>query len=68
MWTPQALRDLVREKLEGAPLVLVSNREPYIHTRSNGSIQWIQPGWRRYVRARPHSASLRGHLDCSRQR
>ena len=43
MWTPQALRDLVREKLEGAPLVLVSNREPYIHTRSNGSIQWIQP-------------------------
>ncbi len=43
MWTPQALRDLVREKLEGAPLVLVSNREPYIHTRGNGSIQWIQP-------------------------
>ena len=43
MWTPQALRDLVREKLEGAPLIVVSNREPYIHTRSNGSIQWIQP-------------------------
>ncbi len=43
MWTPQALRDLVREKLEGAPLIVVSNREPYIHTRGSGSIQWNQP-------------------------
>lgn len=43
MWTPQALRDLVREKLEGAPLIVVSNREPYIHTRGDGSIQWNQP-------------------------
>ena len=43
MWTPQALRDLVREKLEGAPLIVVSNREPYVHTRSNGAIEWNQP-------------------------
>ena len=43
MWTPQALRDLVREKLEGAPLILVSNREPYVHTRGDGSIQWNRP-------------------------
>jgi trehalose-6-phosphate synthase len=30
-WTPQALQQVVREQLESSPMVVVSNREPYIH-------------------------------------
>ncbi|HEX9208780.1 MAG TPA: trehalose-6-phosphate synthase [Steroidobacteraceae bacterium] len=32
-WTPQALQQVVREHLGSCPLVVVSNREPYIHNR-----------------------------------
>ena len=32
MWTKQNLNDLVKEKLSGYLFVVVSNREPYIHT------------------------------------
>jgi len=30
-WTPQALQQVVREQLESCPMLVVSNREPYIH-------------------------------------
>jgi trehalose 6-phosphate synthase/phosphatase len=30
-WTPQALQQVVREQLESCPMIVVSNREPYIH-------------------------------------
>ncbi|MCC7463349.1 MAG: trehalose-6-phosphate synthase [Gammaproteobacteria bacterium] len=30
-WTPQALQQVVREQLQGCSMLLVSNREPYIH-------------------------------------
>ena len=30
-WTPQALRQVVREHLHSAQVIIVSNREPYIH-------------------------------------
>jgi trehalose 6-phosphate synthase/phosphatase len=30
-WTPQALRQVVREHLHSAQVLIVSNREPYIH-------------------------------------
>jgi trehalose-6-phosphate synthase len=32
-WTPQALQQVVREHLKGCPMLVVSNREPYIHNR-----------------------------------
>jgi trehalose-6-phosphate synthase len=32
-WTPQALQQVAREHLGSCPLVVVSNREPYIHNR-----------------------------------
>jgi alpha,alpha-trehalose-phosphate synthase [UDP-forming] len=38
MWTREGLRDLVREKLAGYLFVVVSNREPYIHTFSGNKI------------------------------
>jgi trehalose 6-phosphate synthase len=30
-WTPQALQQVVREHLHSCPMIVVSNREPYIH-------------------------------------
>ncbi len=30
-WTPQALQQVVREQLNSAQVIIVSNREPYIH-------------------------------------
>jgi trehalose-6-phosphate synthase len=30
-WTPQALRQVVRDHLQSAQVIIVSNREPYIH-------------------------------------
>jgi trehalose 6-phosphate synthase len=39
-WTPQALQQVVREQLRSPHIVVVSNREPYIHElAADGSIQ-----------------------------
>jgi len=38
MWTQESLDELVREKLSGYLFVVVSNREPYIHTFSGHKI------------------------------
>lgn len=37
-WSPEALQNLLRNALPGAEVLIVSNREPYIHNRSNGGI------------------------------
>src|SRR5688572_5301999 len=42
-WTPDRLRVHVRSKLGQRPLFVISNREPYIHMRQNGSIRTLQP-------------------------
>ncbi len=38
MWTRDGLHDLVKEKLSGYLFIVVSNREPYIHTFSGHKI------------------------------
>ncbi|MFH1087277.1 MAG: trehalose-6-phosphate synthase [Chloroflexota bacterium] len=38
MWTRESLNDLVREKLSGYKFVVVSNREPYVHTFSGRKV------------------------------
>jgi len=38
MWTRESLNDLVKEKLSGYLFVVVSNREPYMHTFSGREI------------------------------
>jgi alpha,alpha-trehalose-phosphate synthase [UDP-forming] len=43
MWTRESLSDLVREKLSGYLFVVVSNREPYIHTFSGRNVAWRIP-------------------------
>jgi trehalose 6-phosphate synthase len=38
-WSPSTLRTLLEEELPGTQVIVVSNREPYIHTRQNGEIE-----------------------------
>ena len=42
-WTPEALRTLLREQLRGQEVLIVSNREPYIHDRREGRIELLRP-------------------------
>jgi trehalose 6-phosphate synthase len=37
-WSPQVLHRLLEERLAGTEIIVVSNREPYIHNRIEGSI------------------------------
>lgn len=37
-WSPKTLHRLLKEELPGAEVLVVSNREPYIHNRTNGEI------------------------------
>ena len=32
-WSPHALQQVVREQLQACPMMVVSNREPYIHNQ-----------------------------------
>jgi trehalose-6-phosphate synthase len=42
-WTPEALRGILREELKGEEILIVSNREPYIHVRREGRIEVQRP-------------------------
>jgi len=41
MWTKESLHDLVKARLADYPFIVVSNREPYIHTYAGSDI-WCQ--------------------------
>ena len=43
VWTPERLKEHVRQKLQGRPLTVVSNREPYIHMRKGREIVVTEP-------------------------
>ena len=42
-WSPQALRRLLDEQFAGDEVIVVSNREPYIHVQSDEGIQMQRP-------------------------
>ena len=42
-WTPATLRHLLHDQLRGDEILLVSNREPYIHVKSAGGIEVQRP-------------------------
>jgi trehalose 6-phosphate synthase len=42
-WTPETLRAILRADLRGEEILVVSNREPYIHARRNGRIEVQRP-------------------------
>jgi len=43
LWTAERLKEFVRGKLQGRSFVLVSNREPYVHTRRGKAIECVVP-------------------------
>ncbi len=38
-WSPEALRSILQKELAGEEILILSNRQPYIHTKSGGKIQ-----------------------------
>jgi trehalose-6-phosphate synthase len=42
-WVPGSLRRILREDLNGDEILIVSNREPYIHMRRDGGIEIRRP-------------------------
>lgn len=42
-WTAERLKEHVRTVLKGRSLVVVSNREPYMHVRQGRQIKWVVP-------------------------
>lgn len=42
-WTPQKLRSLLHDELAGDEILVVSNREPYIHERGENGIEVRRP-------------------------
>jgi trehalose 6-phosphate synthase len=42
-WTRERLEDVVRTRLVDARLVMVANREPFIHVYEGGDIHWMRP-------------------------
>ncbi len=38
-WTPEALKEILHRELAGEEILVVSNREPYIHVRRDGEIE-----------------------------
>lgn len=42
-WTKARLEDVARTRLAGARLIVVANREPYIHRYRDGEVEWIRP-------------------------
>jgi trehalose 6-phosphate synthase len=42
-WTRENLHQLARDRLADYNLIVVSNREPYMHSRVNGEIECFQP-------------------------
>jgi trehalose 6-phosphate synthase len=42
-WTPETLRNILHRDLRGQDVIVVSNREPYIHVRDDGKIVVQRP-------------------------
>ncbi|MBI2104406.1 MAG: trehalose-6-phosphate synthase, partial [Candidatus Omnitrophica bacterium] len=42
-WTAERLKEHVKSVLQGRMLVVVANREPYMHVREGRQIRWVMP-------------------------
>ncbi len=67
-WTPEALRSLLHEQLAGDQVIVVSNREPYIHMRGNEGIEVTAAGQRARDGYGAGHAGMLGHMDRPRER
>ena len=58
----------MEEKLSDCQIILVSNREPYMHIYRGGEVEVIMPASGMAIALDSHDADLRRHLDRRRQR
>jgi trehalose 6-phosphate synthase len=58
VWSKDRLVDVARTRLGGARLIVVANREPYIHRHKGGEGRVDPPGRRADRRARPGDAGV----------
>lgn len=42
-WTAERLQEFIKAYLKDRPIYVVSNREPYIHTKEKGQVKWSVP-------------------------
>jgi len=42
-WTPKSLKEILNKELLGDEVIIVSNREPYIHTKKDGIVEIQHP-------------------------
>lgn len=42
-WTVDRLREFIKAQLKGRPIFVLSNGEPYVHTKVKNSIEWSVP-------------------------
>ena len=66
-WSPQSLHDLLAVTLPDAQIIIVSNREPYIHKEGRRH-RAADPGERTGLGAGARDARMRRHLDRTWQR
>jgi trehalose-6-phosphate synthase len=43
LWTPEKLKEVMKNRLQGKPLIVVSNREPYMHLHRGRKVECIIP-------------------------
>ncbi|MDE1975865.1 MAG: trehalose-6-phosphate synthase [Elusimicrobia bacterium] len=43
LWTAERLKEHVKATLEGRPIFVVANREPYMHVRKGGKVEVLTP-------------------------
>jgi len=43
LWTPDRLKEHAKERLAGRPILVVANREPYLHVHAEGKIKVLRP-------------------------
>jgi len=43
MWTKESLLDLIQNRLQDHPLIVVANREPYLHRFVSGRVECVPP-------------------------
>ncbi len=67
-WTPEKLRQLLKDHLAGDEIMVVSNREPYIHVQDGRRGRGPVPGERPRDRGRAGDARVLGHVDRARRR
>ncbi len=63
LWTPERLKEQVRQKLPGRTLLVISNREPYQHVRQGNQIISVVPPQWIGDRFRTDPARLRRNMD-----